>query len=117
MSAVGEAPRGNTVTLTLGFSAELGGNVHFRGGLTSGWACGSFAPMTRSTTVSCTLSPSGAAVPPLEVSLFGCNPTVTVSVAASNNQDGSPGNDSASRRADDYSGAVSPGETCLDPNS
>ncbi len=57
--------------------------------VTSGWACGSFSANQQLTTVTCSLTQSGSAVPPLELSLFGCNPTVTVSVAATNNQDGS----------------------------
>jgi len=117
VSALGEAPRGNTVTLTLGFSAELGGNVYYRGGLTNGWACGSFSANQQVTSVTCSRPQSGSAVPPLQLSIFGCNPTVTASVTASDNEDGSPANDSASRRADDYSGTVNPGETCQDPNS
>jgi RNA polymerase sigma factor (sigma-70 family) len=116
VTALGDVPRGNTVTLTLGFSAELGGNVYFRGGLSS-WACGSLTANQQLTTVTCSLTQTGPVVPPLEISLFGCNPTITVSVAATNNQDGVSTNDSASRRADDYAGTVSPGETCQDPNS
>ncbi|MDX6231512.1 MAG: hypothetical protein QOH68_463 [Nocardioidaceae bacterium] len=116
VSALGEAPRGNTVTLTLGFSAELGGNVYFRGGLSS-WACGSFTANQQLTTVTCSLTQNDSTVPPLEISLFGCNPTITVSVAATDNQDGASANNSASRRADDYAGTVNPGETCQDPNS
>ncbi len=48
--------------------------------------------------------------------MHGCNPGVTVSVAATNNADGNTGNDSAqASERDDYAGAIGPGETCLDP--
>ena len=116
VSALGDAPRGTSVTLTLGFSAELGGNVYFRSGLSS-WACGSFVANQQLTTVTCSLTQNESTVPSLQISLFGCNPTITVSIAATNNQDGASANNSASRRADDYAGTVNPGETCQDPNS
>ncbi|MFI5426462.1 sigma-70 family RNA polymerase sigma factor [Aeromicrobium sp. UC242_57] len=86
VSAGGEAPRGNTVTVSMSFDA-LSGPVTFRGGSIASWNCDSFASGDTMTAMTCSRVQTGSSVPAIVFSVHGVNPGVRINVAATDNVD------------------------------
>ncbi len=99
ITAVGDEPRQNIMTVSLAFDAENGDNVTYQGGVSSEWNCGEPPIGSIITSLTCTREQTGTDVPPLEFSLHGWRPRVIVSITASHNTDTTELNNSDELRA------------------
>lgn len=111
IATTGDEPTGNTLSVALTFSGSAGA-VHFRHSPSSDWRCDAPATNQEISSLVCTREQTGAAVPDLSLSIFGCNPSVTAALSVSNNTGAAPG--SISKDALPYQGATS-GVSCQDP--
>ncbi len=92
VTADGEAPRNNRLTVSLTVSGSDGLPVPYRGGLSPGWTCDE--PEVSIEAMTCTRDQTGHAIPDLAFSMAGYTPLVTASITASGNVDEAPANDS-----------------------
>lgn len=111
IAATGDEPTGNTLSVALTFSGSAGA-VHFRNSPSSDWRCDVLATNQEISSLTCTRDQTGAAVPDLSLSIFGCNPSITAALSVSNNTGTAPG--SISKDAPPYQGATG-GVSCQDP--
>lgn len=100
VSADGEVPRGNKVTVTMNFDALLGTPVTYRGGPIADWSCDPFDSGEVLTDMTCSRDQTGSSVPAIVFSVHGVNPGVRINVTATDNVDDSDSEITA--RACDY---------------
>lgn len=96
---VSSSTEGNAKVLTLTMTVSFDRPVHFRGVLSSEWNCGQQGHRTRISSMSCTRTQSGSAIPGLVFSARGLSLAGTATITAAGNVDPDTANNSAHFRA------------------